>query len=64
MNVMKRCRYGMMIYNRRDIWIGKSFETYGEYSESEIQLFRAALKQFKEVRLFETLLKGFDPGSE
>lgn len=40
MNIIKRCRYGLMIYNSRDIWQGRSFDRYGEYSESEVQLFR------------------------
>jgi FkbM family methyltransferase len=44
MNVVKRCRYGLMIFNRNDIWQGRSFETYGEYSESEVEVFRKAVK--------------------
>jgi FkbM family methyltransferase len=29
-----------MTFNRHDIWQGRSFETYGEYSEAEVELFR------------------------
>jgi len=34
----------MMIYNTRDIWVGKSFDLYGEYSESEVDVFRQCIK--------------------
>jgi FkbM family methyltransferase len=44
MNLLKKCRYGMMIYNNSDIWIGRSLEKYGEFSESEVQLFREVVK--------------------
>lgn len=33
-----------MIYNHLDIWQGKSFETYGEYSEEEVNLFSKIVK--------------------
>lgn len=33
-----------MIYNNRDIWVGRSIEKYGEFSESEVQVFRDAIK--------------------
>jgi FkbM family methyltransferase len=38
-NVTKECRYGVMIYNRHDIYIGRSLELYGEYSQGESELF-------------------------
>lgn len=34
-NVMKGCRHGMMIYNKNDMYIGKSLELYGEFSEGK-----------------------------
>ena len=34
----------MMIYNNSDIWVGRSIEKYGEFSESEVQVFRDILK--------------------
>lgn len=44
MNLLKKCRYGLMIYNNKDIWVGRSLEKYGEFSESEVQVFRDAIK--------------------
>lgn len=44
MNLLKKCRYGLMIYNNNDIWVGRSIQKYGEFSESEVQLFRDAIK--------------------
>ena len=44
MNLLKKCRYGMMIYNNSDIWVGRSIEKYGEFSESEGQVFRDSIK--------------------
>lgn len=44
MNLIKKCRYGIMIYNNSDIWVGRSIEKYGEFSESEVQLFRDCVK--------------------
>lgn len=39
-NVIKYCRHGKMIYNKNDMYIGKSLEVYGEYCEGEVELFR------------------------
>lgn len=36
MNKVKDCRYGKMIYNTLDAWVGRSFDLYGEFSEHEI----------------------------
>lgn len=44
MNLLKKCRYGLMIYNNSDQWVGRSLEKYGEFSESEVQVFRDAIK--------------------
>lgn len=44
MNLIKNCRYGIMIYNSKDIWVGRSIEKYGEFSESEVQVFRDAIQ--------------------
>lgn len=44
MNIIKRCKYGLMIFNQKDIWQGKSFNLYGEYSESEVKLFAKILQ--------------------
>lgn len=45
MNLMKKCRYGLTIFNNIDVWTGKSIEKYGEYSESEVKLFKEIIKQ-------------------
>jgi len=33
---MKACRHGTMLYNTHDVYIGRSFDLYGEYAESEM----------------------------
>ncbi len=43
-NAVTESRYGQMIYNRNDIYIGKSFEKYGEFSYGEAHLFESVLK--------------------
>ncbi len=44
MNQVKACRYGLMIYQPNDVYIGRSFDLYGEFSEAEVALFREAIK--------------------
>src|SRR5262249_42859653 len=44
-NRQRPCRYGTMLYNFHDCYVGRSLEMYGEYSEGEIQLFRQTIKQ-------------------
>lgn len=39
MNVLKACKYGLMIYDTKDLTIGLELNEYGEYSEAEVQLF-------------------------
>ncbi|MBF0166684.1 MAG: FkbM family methyltransferase [Alphaproteobacteria bacterium] len=41
---VRQGRYGHVMYTRSDMYIGKSLELYGEYSESEIQLFKLLVK--------------------
>ncbi len=36
---VKRCRHGNMAYPDNDIYIGRSLDIYGEYSEDEVRLF-------------------------
>jgi FkbM family methyltransferase len=38
-----RARHGYVLYNRNDSVIGRSIETYGEYYESEVDVFRRFL---------------------
>jgi FkbM family methyltransferase len=39
-NVLKTCRHGLMVYNRNDVYIGRSLDLYGEFSQGEIELFQ------------------------
>ena len=41
---IKRCRYGAVLYNTHDVYIGRSFDLYGEYAESEMNLLGSMLK--------------------
>jgi FkbM family methyltransferase len=45
MNLLKKCKHGMMIYNHHDVFQGTSFSQYGEYSEYENFVFGAIIKQ-------------------
>ena len=38
-NRLKDCRHGRMLYNVHDMYVGRSLELYGEFSEGETQLF-------------------------
>jgi len=38
-NSLGRLRYGQVIYNRNDAYIGRSIEAYGEYSGLEVSVF-------------------------
>lgn len=38
-NRTKECRHGTMVYNIHDMYIGRSLDLYGEFSEGEIDLF-------------------------
>lgn len=40
---MKLCRYGPMVYSVNDLFVGKSFDLYGEYAEGEIGVIRRFL---------------------
>ena len=41
---LKQCRYGAMLYNINDLYIGRSLDLYGEFSEGEAALFRQLIK--------------------
>lgn len=43
-NRLTRTRHGLMLYNRHDQYIGRSLDRYGEFSESECNLFRQLLR--------------------
>jgi FkbM family methyltransferase len=38
-NRLKDCRHGRMLYNVHDMYVGRSFDLYGEFSEGETELF-------------------------
>jgi FkbM family methyltransferase len=41
---VKRCRHGLFAYNVNDMYIGRSLDAYGEWSESELSLLFQVLK--------------------
>ncbi len=43
-NRLKQCRHGLLLYNMHDMYIGRSLELYGEFSEGEIELFGQFLR--------------------
>lgn len=43
-NDLTEFRFGQILYNKNDIYIGKSLELYGEFSYGEAQLFEAVVK--------------------
>ncbi len=42
--ITRPCRYGDMTFYRTDKWLGRSLALYSEWSEGEVDLFRAILK--------------------
>ena len=40
---LRRCCYGLMLYNLMDIYIGRSLDIYGEYCEEEARVYRRLL---------------------
>lgn len=43
-NGLAKGRYGYIVYNKNDIYVGRAVEKYGEYSESEVRLFKKVIK--------------------
>ena len=43
-NRLKNCRHGTMLYNIHDMYIGRSLDLYGEFSEGEVDLFRQIVR--------------------
>jgi FkbM family methyltransferase len=44
-NAVVRGRHGYVLYNKNDVYIGKSIEKYGEFSELEIELFAGICRE-------------------
>jgi FkbM family methyltransferase len=42
--VLKECRHGRMLFLKRDIYVGRSLDLYGEYSEAEAEVFTQLLR--------------------
>ena len=42
---LKLCRYGPMLYLSNDLFIGRSLDRYGEFSEGEMELFRQIVER-------------------
>lgn len=42
-HVLVPARYGHMIVNENDVYLGRSFLEYGEFSEGEVEMFRAMI---------------------
>jgi FkbM family methyltransferase len=41
---LKDCRYGRMLYPKRDRYLGRGLALYGEFSEGEVELFRQFMR--------------------
>jgi len=44
-NKLVKAKHGYTLYNKNDRYIGRSIETYGEFSELELELFRQICKK-------------------
>jgi len=42
-NHVQACRHGMMVFNKNDVYIGRSLERYGEFSQGEVELFESVV---------------------
>jgi len=38
-NKVQACRHGVMLFNKNDVYIGRSLERYGEFSQGELEMF-------------------------
>lgn len=43
-NRVQSCRHGVMLFNKNDVYIGRSLERYGEFSEGELELFSSLVR--------------------
>lgn len=43
-NQITQTRYGLMMYNRNDLYIGRSLEAYGEWCEFEVDIFKQIVR--------------------
>ncbi|HJN12491.1 MAG TPA: FkbM family methyltransferase [Pirellulaceae bacterium] len=50
-NRLHTCRHGVLLFNKNDMYIGRSLERYGEFSEGELEFFESV------VRLGDTVVE-------
>lgn len=43
-NRLVRAKHGLMLFNRHDLYVGRSLDQYGEYSEAESELFEQVVR--------------------
>ncbi len=43
-NHVKTCRYGTMVFNTFDRYLGRGLDLYGEFSEGEVEMFRQLVR--------------------
>lgn len=43
-NSLKTCRYGQVLFNQHDQYIGRSLDLYAEFSEGEVEVFRQIIR--------------------
>jgi len=43
-NCLKDCRHGRMLFNQNDLYVGRSLDLYGEFSEGEVVIYRQVLR--------------------
>src|SRR5438105_3307554 len=41
---LRQCRYGMMMYDLKSVLLGTLLDRYGEYAETQIDIFRQQLR--------------------
>ena len=43
-NRLVRARHGLVLYNKHDIYVGRSLELYGEFSQAEVEIFQQIVR--------------------
>eukprot|EP01026_Neomeris_dumetosa_P069058 TRINITY_DN68049_c0_g1_i8.p2 TRINITY_DN68049_c0_g1~~TRINITY_DN68049_c0_g1_i8.p2 ORF type:complete len:104 (-),score=4.20 TRINITY_DN68049_c0_g1_i8:1-312(-) len=43
-NVVKNTRHGVMMFNKNDLYVGRSLDLYGEYGEGQTEIMRQMVK--------------------
>lgn len=45
MNTIQKCKHGLMVFNRKDSYVGKCLDNYGEFLENQIELLKNFIKE-------------------